>query len=936
MEEVRNEQNRTQGRLARWWKRYYVYVISSMVILAAVTVVLAIKGFWPFGKGASLLSGDFFLQGWPYATELKNKLASGESVFYTWGAAYGANFFSNIVLYLNPFLLVFMLVPTEYVLQASTITFVITLLLLNGTMLYFLTHRPYHALPENRISNMLFSLSFTLCMYVVSNVINWNFMATAVCFPLILLGLERFVANKDWKLYFFSLAIAFFSCYYFAGLFCIFIVLYYLTLEFDSFRTFFKKSCKILGISAAAILVSGVILIPIFIQMLGQSYSISSYVDGVWFTSFWDILQEFLAFNKAVDIGTTSESYGEVNLYYGILPLMLTSFYFLNPKIKRSTRLKKLAVALIYLVAFDLNGLNYVMHMFHYPTWFPNRFSWFFTMYCVILAAEAFTTMEQDDYRMVTIPRGMLIGIGWVVLTILCFAFAQVVGYQFVYTYSIGLFLFYMVGLLLLPYLKGKEARILAMLGCLELVFCFGYSLMFRLADTSAAKVEQEVVENRDFLQEHASEQVYGFSRILPQRDVLSELNSGLIMDYHAPTIFASSIGDAGAFLEGVGIYTSDNSMQAAGYTRVLMSMLNVQYIYSDNKVMAVPGNRIIYTNQESPYGHYPEAVTENQFVLYENPDVLSLGYMVAGDAQETWQEKVDATGRSERGVADNINILTEASAGVSDVMEKIALPIQKLQTVNCQAIVKDNRWFAAEGIDTGNLDISQFETEGSAVNLDAEEYNPAADSYIILTYKADKAGEYFADIDGKYASAGYLEAGEEMHIYYQLSPSDFENGQVDGTIQLSRFREEQWKKAYEVLSRQQMTVTDYSDSEVQGTVSASEDGILFTSIPYDRNWHLYVDGEERSIQPLWNSFVSVELEAGNHEIRLVYKQKGLLIGGLISILTIGLTAGYMIRSRKGRKDWLLEPETGLQEELETEAQTKPEIKGTVDISEES
>lgn len=923
MKELRTETKKTNGKLGIWWKRYYVYVISSAVILAVMTAVLAIKGFWPFGKGASLLSGDFFLQGWPYAAALKEKLTAGESIFHTWGAAYGANFFSNIVLYLNPFLLVFVLIPTEYVLQAGTVTFIITLLLLNGTMLYFLTHRPYHALPENRISNMLFSLSFTLCMYVVSNVINWNFMATAVCFPLILLGLERFVANKDWKLYFFSLAAAFFSCYYFAGLFCIFIVLYYLTLEFDSFSCFLKKSGKILLISVMAIFVSGVILIPIVIQMLGQSYSISSYEGGSWFTSFWDIFQQFLAFNKAVDIGTSSESYGEVNLYYGILPLMLTSLYFLNPGIKRGTRLKKLLVAGIYMLAFNFNGLNYVMHMFHYPTWFPNRFSWFFTLYCVILAAEVFGDMEREDYHSITLPRGILVGIGWVVVTILCFAFAQTVGYQFVYTYSIGLFLFYMVAMLLLPYLKGKEARILAMLGCVEIILSFGYSIIFRQAETSAAKVEQEVMENREFLQKYTTEQAYGFSRTLPQLDVLSELNSGLIMNYHSPTIFASSIGDVGDFLEGVGIYTSDNSMQAAGYTRVIMSMLNIQYIYSDNKVMAGHGNRILYTDQTAPYDHYDEAVTENQFVLYENPDVLSLGYMVDETAQDNWKKLVSESGREERGIADNINILTEVTVGVSDVMEKINLPIQELQAVNCQAIVKDNYWLAAEQIDTENLDTTQFETEGSSLNLEADSYDKTADSYLIFTYKAEEAGEYFAEIDGKYTSAGYLEAGEEMHIYYELSPTDFTDGQANGRIQLSRFQEEQWKQAYDSLNREQMTVEKYSDSEIQGSISVSEAGILFTSIPYDKNWHLYVDGEEQDITPLWNSFVSVHLEAGNHEIRLVYRQKGILAGGLISASAIVLTVLYIVGFRK-KRDWLLEPEI------------EPERKGTVDISKES
>ena len=106
--------------------------------------------------------------------------------------------------------------------------------------------------------------------------------------------------------------------------------------------------------------------------------------------------------------------------------------------------------------------------------------------------------MEKDDYRMMTVPRGLLLGIGWAVVTVLCFAFAQAIGYQFVYTYSIGLFLFYMVAMLLLPYLKGKEANVLAMIGCVEIICSFGYSVIFRQADTSADRVAQEVMENRN------------------------------------------------------------------------------------------------------------------------------------------------------------------------------------------------------------------------------------------------------------------------------------------------------------------------------------------------------------------------------------------------------------------------------------------------------
>ena len=89
--------------ISKWWKNYYVYAVSSLIILITVTVVLAVKHFWPFGNG-TLLNGDFIMQGWPFIMEFKRKLATGDSLLYTWHAGFGTNFYS-ILSYgmFNPF-----------------------------------------------------------------------------------------------------------------------------------------------------------------------------------------------------------------------------------------------------------------------------------------------------------------------------------------------------------------------------------------------------------------------------------------------------------------------------------------------------------------------------------------------------------------------------------------------------------------------------------------------------------------------------------------------------------------------------------------------------------------------------------------------------------------------------------------------------------------
>ena len=68
----------------------------------------------------------------------------------------------------------------------------------------------------------------------------------------------------------------------------------------------------------------------------------------------------------------------------------------------------------------------------------------------------------------------------------------------------------------------------------------------------------------------------------------------------------------------------------------------------------------------------------------------------------------------------------------------------------------------------------------------------------------------------------------------------------------------------------------------------------------YDENWHMYVDGEEVEILPLWNkSLVAAKVPAGEHEIRLEYRQKGLVPGIVLSVLVILLLILYYNRLQK-------------------------------------
>ena len=88
---------------------------------------------------------------------------------------------------------------------------------------------------------------------------------------------------------------------------------------------------------------------------------------------------------------------------------------------------------------------------------------------------------------------------------------------------------------------------------------------------------------------------------------------------------------------------------------------------------------------------------------------------------------------------------------------------------------------------------------------------------------------------------------------------------------------------AYETLSENKFELDSYNDTSVNGHIDMQEDGRLIFSIPSERGWSLYVDGEKNDIEDFEDTFISVHLDKGGHEISLKYETPGLKPGAMVS-----------------------------------------------------
>jgi hypothetical protein len=96
------------------------------------------------------------------------------------------------------------------------------------------------------------------------------------------------------------------------------------------------------------------------------------------------------------------------------------------------------------------------------------------------------------------------------------------------------------------------------------------------------------------------------------------------------------------------------------------------------------------------------------------------------------------------------------------------------------------------------------------------------------------------------------------------------------------------FEQVYNKLNKQTLINISYNDTHINGDITVNEDGILFFSIPFDRRWHLYANGEEVQTFTALDAFIGAQLKKGNYKIDLVYKQSiSVYIGITVSILTL-------------------------------------------------
>ena len=99
----------------RFFKKYYIYIISSLLVLFFYLMVMIYNGIEPFGT-KSFIINDGHSQIYPFLAVMRKQLLSGGNLFYSWNGGLGSDFFSTYYYYLaSPINFLIVLFPEDKV-----------------------------------------------------------------------------------------------------------------------------------------------------------------------------------------------------------------------------------------------------------------------------------------------------------------------------------------------------------------------------------------------------------------------------------------------------------------------------------------------------------------------------------------------------------------------------------------------------------------------------------------------------------------------------------------------------------------------------------------------------------------------------------------------------------------------------------------------------
>lgn len=866
------------------------FVLFSVLLTAvAISIIYIAYSIFPFGD-STVMRMDLYHQYGPLFAELYDRIVNHQSLLYSWKTGGGSSFLGNYLNYLSsPLTALMFLFDKEDI--SFAITFIVSFkcILSAGAFTFFIRK----SLNSHNFISASFGALYAFCAYFMAYYWNVMWLDGMILLPLILLGIEQIINKGDIRLYLGSLIALLFANYYMGFMTCIFSVIYFLAyfviasksdgrlhpdVEYKkySFKAlydikFVNRGVKFAIASILAAAVCAVTLIPVFMILKGSSATSDTFPTT--FSSYFNIF-DFITSHFAGVEETIRSSGDDVlpNVYCGIITIILLPLFVINSKIRFKDKTAYIIVLLFLLFSFDNNCLNFIWHAMHFPNDLPFRFSYMYSFIVLIMGYKAFMKIKA-----VTIKDIGFVGMAWIFFVCVAQKMATAKMSEMTIYMTIG-FVILWTGFLMLAR-KGMLSRTLVSAMAVVLVLC-----EIAVTDTGSFVISQN---NKDYKAnyktyreaiEYIDDNNNDFSRT--ELCYLETRMDPSYYGYNGMSIFSSMAYETFSGIQyNLGMYGNRiNSYTYNPQTPVYNMMFNLKYLIQTDVNLPLSENIYdkIYTTSNEKAN------------IYENKYYLPIAYCV----NQNIDDLIIDEGNPFTAQGDFFSLAT----GYSGVFEEMDYTSTEFDGINGdEAIQNGTYWINKDDTDTSYGQVIVNVSPVSDGNVYIYVSSPDVKS---IEVNSDRVASQVQDIDEPYIfDIGYHETGENVAISIDGGGMDTESGYFN--IYCYTVNQKVLDNGYKYLKSNSINVSSHSDTQISGTINCKENSYIYSSIPYDEGWSVYIDGKKAETFEIGDAMLGVAASAGNHKITYKYSPRGLNYGIIISSVTIISLAGYYIYSNK-------------------------------------
>ncbi len=866
-------------------------LLTGLSAFFIIMVVYFCYSIIPFGD-KTVYRMDLYHQYGPLFSELYDRITSGESLLYSWNSGLGSSFIGNFYNYLSsPFSILVLLFGHKNTFEAVAAMIAIKSILSAMSVSYYLKKSNKSDGPQLIAFGVMYAFSAFFIAYY------WNVMwiDSMYLLPLIVLGIERIINKGKCGTYIVFLTLAVFTNYYIGFMLCIFSCLYFLYYYFCSFDKFIDKT-KVLSNNgknyslldksfffqsglrfAFSSLAVGIILIFMLLPVayVLSSSSATSGTHPTELKNYFNIF-DFLA-NHLASLEPTIRSSGDdvlPNVYCGILTIILIPLYLFSDKISSKEKIASTLFLGIMFFSFNINFINYLWHGLHFPNDLPYRQSFMYSFILITMAYKAFINLKYVNKKQL-----LSIGIGLLAFIVI----TQKLGSKNVDNTTVLVSMIYVFAFtIILGLIQSKKNQ--------------AYALSVIL---SCTVISETIIANTDHYVANQTKTAYtedydSFKEIqaivdenddsLFYRSELSDLRTRMDpswYDYNGVSVFSSMAYESVANMQkSIGLYGNKiNSYTYNPQTPVYNSFFGIKYIYDRHSLI-------------SDDDFYSLKETNNTYKVYENNYNLNLAFPVSNSIM-TWDSTLYSN------PVDSQQELFTVATGIDGIYNRIF--DYDVICNNLYDVTDDDKIMS-----NFNLNKIDNETEASATaTITAES---SGHIYIYLySRNLDDVSVYSPSIstsmtvsDGYILDLGHYEPNDKISVTMPVS-EDKTYANVDFVVFTIDY--EKFIDGYNILKDGQLEYSAFTDTNIEGTFTADEDEVLFTSIPYDKGWNVYIDGQEvaeENIVKISDALLGVKVSSGEHTIKLEYSIPGLNIAYIVSgVFVILLLIAFILKKNK-------------------------------------